>query len=215
MIGTGFADREISGGVVKVRTGPWLSDPLRQRYFAIAIVGAVHVAVLWALAIGIRPDASMRVGGSQELQIRLLSPNLGPTVAPAPPLDWDFETPETVLVSEPQIAIAPDQEAGEGIVGSAITQKLAPRLDPQHVNQRPELPRTMGGIIAALSLRLRILVLPNGTVGNAQIVRSTGEGEIDRLAIETIKNSWRYLPASINGKPIEAWTTVLVSFAPF
>jgi hypothetical protein len=26
-------------------------------------------------------------------------------------------------------------------------------------------------------------------------------------------NSWRYLPASINGKPIEAWTTVIVRFA--
>lgn len=28
-----------------------------------------------------------------------------------------------------------------------------------------------------------------------------------------VMNSWRYLPASVNGKPIETWTTVIVRFA--
>ena len=109
--------------------------------------------------------------------------------------------------------MTPDQEAGEGIVAGAITQKLAPRLDPSHVNALPELPRTLGSV-AALTLKLRILVLPDGSVGDAQVVRSTGQREIDQLAIETVKNSWRYLPATVNGKPIEAWTTVIVRFAP-
>lgn len=113
----------------------------------------------------------------------------------------------------PAIDVTPDQEAGEGIVASGIIQKLAPRLDPAHVNALPELPRTLGSV-AALSLKLRILVLPDGSVGDAQVVRSTGQRDIDRLAIETVKNSWRYLPASVNGKPIEAWTTVIVRFAP-
>jgi protein TonB len=81
------------------------------------------------------------------------------------------------------------------------------------VNARPELPARLGSFVTALSLELRILVLPDGSVGDAQIVRSCGQEEIDRLAIETVKNSWHYLPASINGKPVEAWTSVIVRFS--
>jgi protein TonB len=101
-----------------------------------------------------------------------------------------------------------------GIAAVGIAEKLAPRLDPRHINARPELPHTLGSYVMALSLELRILVLPDGSVGDAQIVRSTGQGEIDQIAIETVKASWHYLPASINGKPIEAWTTAMVRFAP-
>ncbi|HEX4077320.1 MAG TPA: energy transducer TonB [Rhizomicrobium sp.] len=79
----------------------------------------------------------------------------------------------------------------------------------------PELPHTLGSYIMAVSLELRILVLPDGSVRDARIVRSTGQGEIDRIAIQTVEDSWRYLPASINGKAIGAWTTIIVRFKPF
>lgn len=190
-------------------------EQLRQRYVAIAIVALVHVLVLWVFGSGIRPGPAVPSVRSDELQVRILSPNLGPPVAPYPSLDWTFDTPAEVLVPEPQIVIAPDQEAGEGIVGRGITQRLAPRLDPKHVNARPELPHTMGGAIGAISVELRILVLPDGSVGDAKVVRSAGEADIDRLAIETVRNSWHYLPASINGKPVGAWTTVIIRFAAF
>jgi TonB family protein len=92
-------------------------------------------------------------------------------------------------------------------------QRLAPTLDPAHTNERPELPGTLGSIIASLSLRLRILVLPDGSVLDAVIQKSTGEAEFDKLAIDWVKDNWRYLPATVNGRPIEAWTTVIVRFA--
>ena len=188
-----------------------LSPARKPRYSAIVGVTTIHIAVLWVLAVGMQIRALP--AGIPELQLEFLSPNLGPRVAPAPPLDWDFKTPEEVLVPEPLITITPDQEAGEGIVASGIAQKLAPRLDPAHVNQKPELPSTLGSFVTALSLELRILVLPDGSVGDAQILRSTGQHDIDRITIQTVKDSWRYLPASVNGKPIEAWTTVIVRFA--
>jgi len=74
------------------------------------------------------------------------------------------------------------------------------------------LPHTLG-MVGALALELHILVLPDGSVGDAEVIKSTGEPEIDRLAIGTVTNSWSYLAASIGGRPIEAWTIVIVRFA--
>jgi TonB family protein len=210
----GLIDHEARGGPAIAGSVAWLSKPVPRRYLVVGLVALIHLLVLWALAVAIRPLAPVR-SGSTELQVQLLSPNLGPRQPLAPPLDWDFDAPEQVLVPEPQITIEPDLQEGQGIVGAAISQRLAPRLDPKHTNARPELPRTMGGIIAALSVELHILVLPDGTVADARVSRSAGESDLDRLAIQTVENSWRYLPASINGKPIEAWTTVIVRFAPF
>jgi outer membrane biosynthesis protein TonB len=56
--------------------------------------------------------------------------------------------------------------------------------------------------------------LTDGSVGDARIVHSSAEREIDQIAIETVKDSWHYLSASVNGKPIEAWTTGIVRFVP-
>lgn len=147
---------------------------------------------------------------STELDIKLLSPNLGPREALAPPLDWDFLQPEEIAVPAPEIAIAPEDPRGIG--ATAVRQKVPPRLDPVHTNEKPQLPHTLGAV-GALALELRILVLADGSVGQADIIKSTGDAEIDRLAIATVQNSWRYLPAEINGKPVESWTTVIVRFA--
>jgi len=197
------------GWIVTLRS---LSPTRSPRYVALIGVAAVHLAVLWILAAGMRfQTQSIRI---TEIQLDFITPNLASSGIPPAPTDWDFESPEDVVVPQPQITITPDQEAGEGIVATGIEQKLAPRLDPTHVNQRPELPASLGSFVTALALELRILVLPDGSVGDAQVARSTGQGEIDRIAIETVKGSWRYLPGSINGKPIEAWMTVIVRFTP-
>lgn len=72
---------------------------------------------------------------------------------------------------------------------------------------------TFGSVLASLTLRLRLLVLPDGSVFDAKVEKSTGEAEIDQIAIGWIRGNWRYLPATVNGRPITAWTTVIVRFA--
>jgi TonB family protein len=191
----------------------WIGGRPRRRYAAIGTAAIIHLIVLWAFSAGIRTGAPF-AKTQQELQVGFLSPNLGPREPLAPPMDWQFQSPEDVLVPEPAINIASAESASGAVAATAITQKLAPRLDPTHTNERPELPRSLGGLVEALSLQLRIFVLSDGSVANAQVVKSTGEGDIDRLAIVTVQNSWRYLPASVNGKPIDAWMTVVVRFAP-
>jgi TonB family protein len=92
-------------------------------------------------------------------------------------------------------------------------QTVSPRLDPDHVNDRPELP--LSSLVAGshVSVVLRILVRPDGRVAEAEIVRSSGDYEVDRITANYVTNHWSYLPASVNGVPIEAWITAVVRFA--
>ncbi|HEX4158030.1 MAG TPA: TonB family protein [Rhizomicrobium sp.] len=143
--------------------------------------------------------------------MRLISPNLVSRGIPAPPTDWDFLTPDELPVPEPVIDIMPEQQAPGNDGAAVIRERLPPRIDPTHANERPELPRTVA-MIGALVLELRVLVLPDGSVGDARVIKSTGEPEYDRIAIETVKGSWRHIPATAGGKPIEAWTTIMVRF---
>jgi TonB family protein len=182
----------------------------RRRCAVIVCVVVIHLGLFWLVA-NLRPVAW--VANGHELQVNLISPNLGPREPFAPSLDWQFQQPEDVVVPEPDITITPDQEAGEGIVADAITQRLAPRLDPTHLNVRPSLAGSFSGTAAASSLMLRVLVEADGSVGNAEVVRSAGDAEADRTAINFVMANWRFLPASVNGKPIEAWMTVIVRFA--
>ncbi len=211
MRATTFSDR-ITGRSETTPAADASAGRQAQRFVAIGLVALIHGIVFVVLARSFVPAFPAR--SAEEIQVNFLSPNMGPREPLAPPLDWTFETPQDVVVPQPELAITPDQEGSEGIVASAIDQNLPPRLDPAHVNERPELPGTFGDLIKGLSLQMRLRVLADGSIAQARIVRSTGEGAIDRLAIDCVRNRWRYLPASINGKPIEAWMTVIVRFAP-
>ena len=80
-----------------------------HHFAAIGVVVAIHIAWLWAMVAGIRVSPAVIL--SHELEVRLISPNLGPEEAYAPPLDWQFQDPQMPLVPEPEINIAPDRQA--------------------------------------------------------------------------------------------------------
>jgi len=185
-----------------------------KRYAAVALVLVIHFGVFWIATTAMRfgvPGAG-KAGNSSELEVHLISPNLVSRGIPAPPTDWDFLAPTDVPIAEPEIDIIPEQQASGDVGVTSTRLKLPPRFDPTHVNDKPELPRSVA-MIGALSVELEILVLPDGTVGDAKVVKSTGQPDIDRIAIETVEGSWRYIPATVGGKPVEAWTTIIVRFA--
>lgn len=186
------------------------ASTFRRHYAAIGCVIVVHAILFWALTT-MKPVVPPII--PHELQVNVISPNVGPKEPLAPPLDWQFQDPENVVVPMPDITITPDQEGGEGIVASAITQHLAPRIDPAHLNVRPALVGSLSGKPVDSSLTLRILVSADGSVGTAEVLRSAGDAETDREAINFVVNNWRFLPASVNGRPIDAWMTVIVRFA--
>jgi TonB family protein len=92
-------------------------------------------------------------------------------------------------------------------------QVVPPRLDSRHVNTLPDLPYGLNGKVGAAVIMLRLLISPDGDVEDAKILKSSNVADLDRITLDFVKKNWRYLPPSMGGKPIEAWTTAFVRFA--
>ena len=194
-----------------VRSGRSAPLAAGERVMLLAAIAALHVIAFLLLSSSLRIVAPLLHEG--ELQITVFRPALPPHAAPAPPT-LSFSLPAAPDVTAPNIAISPEAGSGTGASTSEIQARIAPILDPSHANERPELPGSFGALIAAASLKLRLLVLPDGSIFNAHVLRSTGEADMDRVAIQWIEGNWRYLPAVVNGRPVTAWITVIVRFAP-
>lgn len=58
---------------------------------------------------------------------------------------------------------------------------------------------------------LKVLVLANGTVGDVEVVRSSGYTQLDAAALVEV-GAWAYIPAIQNHRPVAAWTLVAINF---
>lgn len=59
---------------------------------------------------------------------------------------------------------------------------------------------------------LKVLVLPNGQVGDVAVLRSSGFAQLDAAALTGV-GGWYYVPAVRRHRPVPAWTAVRVHFA--
>ena len=84
----------------------------------------------------------------------------------------------------------------------------APRADPAHPKPSPINLPIDGQNRLAGSLIMKILVRSDGTVADAAVVRTLRRPGADAAAINFIKAQWKFLPALLDGRPIEYWTRV-------
>jgi len=60
-------------------------------------------------------------------------------------------------------------------------------------------------------VRLKVRVSPGGVAEEVQLARSSGHDLLDEAARSAVK-TWRFLPATQGGLPVEAWVVVPVRF---
>lgn len=80
------------------------------------------------------------------------------------------------------------------------------------VNPKPPYPlvaRRMGtqGVVV-----LRVFVHPDGRVGEVTVSQSSGSDLLDDSALRTVREQWRFLPARLDGQPVESWVEVPIRF---
>lgn len=89
---------------------------------------------------------------------------------------------------------------------------IPPRSDAAHLsNPAPVYP--------AVSRRLReqgrvlfdVYILPDGTVGEIKLKRSSGFARLDDAALEAVRQ-WRYVPAKRGDQPIPFWYVQPIDF---
>jgi len=160
-----------------------------QRISVLTAIAVLHLIAFFQSSSSLRIVQPLLKEG--ELQMIVFNPGRPPRTSPALPTKLMFKMPEAADVVAPDIQISPEPGIGRGASTNEVQSRIAPILDPSHANERPELPGTFGALIAALSLRLRLLVLPDGSIFDAHVVRSTGEADIDRVAIQWVETKLR------------------------
>jgi protein TonB len=86
------------------------------------------------------------------------------------------------------------------------------RLDPRRPLTQPAYPAPDIRAGNEGNADIEVYVLPNGRVGDARIVRSTGHPRLDQAAIEEAKKSWRLIPATRDGVAFAQWHRLRVVF---
>lgn len=126
------------------------------------------------------------------------------------------EAPGTSIVQGSRVRPSAGPNAGPagrawgGTPGTPAGQGsfAAPRFERQRKPRYPEAARR-GGIEGTAIVKAH--VLNDGSVGVAEIRRSSGYSDLDRAALEAIRES-RFIPAERSGRPVAVWIEIPVQF---
>jgi TonB family protein len=106
-------------------------------------------------------------------------------------------------------AISPASQAA--FVEAMRTNAPDPRPDPSIPHRINFYPLIAQRFSQQGDVDVKLWVLADGTIGNVQVVRSSGYTQLDAAAVIGV-GGWRYIPAARNHKPVASWTTVRVRF---
>lgn len=160
-----------------------------------------------------------------------------PVQSPAPPTPASERAPSSAAerpasaASNVQIAAATDAPApgatpsGPAVATAAmsVAAKSAAPVDPAAVvppradASQLDYPAPVYPVISRrLGEQGRVLldvhILPDGSVGEIRLKRSSGHARLDDAAIEAVRR-WHYLPARRGGEPIPWWYVQPIAFA--
>jgi len=93
-----------------------------------------------------------------------------------------------------------------------LPQVTPPRIDASQLdNPAPVYPPAARRLREQGEVLLSVYILPDGSVGEIRLKRSSGHARLDRSALEAVKR-WRYVPASRGGEPIPYWYVQPIAF---
>jgi protein TonB len=78
-------------------------------------------------------------------------------------------------------------------------------------NVKPVYPRMSQRLGEQGTVVLRVLVRGDGTAGAVEVKSSSGFTRLDQSAVDAVK-TWRFNPATIDGKPVDEWYQVPIPF---
>jgi periplasmic protein TonB len=198
---------------------------LTRRGIIFVAIAVFHVVLLWGINSGMSKTLVDAVLGP--IETRMIE-ELPDTDEPPPPPPPKIETPPP-FVPPPEIAIELPAEATQSTAIQAVTTqrpvaapppvaaptpvpRTAPRSDPRRPLSQPEYPPSSRRAGEAGTVILEVLVMENGRVGDARVKQSSGFPRLDEAAVREVKRSWRLVPGTENGKPVQMWGQFAVTF---
>ena len=152
-----------------------------------------------------------------------VSPFVEPKVTPVEPPKPKLTSPPKVIIEMPQITVA--REPSENtitatatpsgntipIVTGAGVDRAPVSIAATHTTPPYPAPARRAGIEGIVTLRLTVLA--DGHVGQAEVAVSSGHGLLDEAAQAWIVGHWTYKPALKDGVPAVSHATALVTFS--
>ncbi|MFC4763957.1 energy transducer TonB [Dyella koreensis] len=203
--------------------------PDRVRIAALSAAIAVNLAVLLAALRPMAPQFVESLRHPESMQLTwLTAPEVKPDpppveMAPAvktPPTPHTHVTPRSVppvavptddgsLAAPPVTAtpsIEPPTTATPTADAAPIEATLAYRSSPLTFPSIAIRKHMHGTVL------LRVLVNEDGKPVEVSVEQSSGEPVLDRSAREQVLANWRFQPATVQGRAVQAWARVPVSF---
>jgi periplasmic protein TonB len=199
---------------------------LRRVPTPLALVGGIHLAVIWALLNGLQIHSAPSAT-PDDITAEVIDRPVPPVQTPQPPQfeprDFKFTEPQPppfvvdtteslppVIFEDRPTALEQTQNLG----GSAEPQPLinAAAVDPHHPLTHPPYPMASRHFAEEGGLVLDILVAADGHVRDAKVSRTSGFERLDEAAVSEAKQHWRLRPATRNGVAFEQWLTLRVVF---
>lgn len=170
-----------------------------RKITALSTAMVVHVGVfMFMLAPVMAPEAQDKEEETV-IDVVFLEP---PPPEPEPPVVFD----EPLAMSEPAPPPAPPAPPSPPVSDTGATEDPSyrklyqPKYPPAAVRRRLE-----GEVM------LRVLVGVDGSPLKISIDRSSRHRELDQAAMQAVKR-WKFNPEVKNGRPVEGWVLVPISF---
>jgi protein TonB len=197
----------------------------RRSLLFFAIVG-IHVALVWVLNSELSSKLVQLIGGPMETTIIDELQDADEPPPPPPPPDIDAPPP---FVPAPEVSISLAPETTTTAIQAVTNNRpppaapppapaarapvvVLPKADPRRGITQPEYPPASRRAGEAGSVQLRIFVLENGRVREAQVSVSSGFPRLDEAAVREAVRNWRLVPGTQDGKPAGMWHEIKVTF---
>ena len=211
----------------------YLHAPPKRKLLGLAGVVVLHALLFWAVQAGLTRTVIQKM--PNVVQALLLeekrpevppqppSPPVPPPPAPAPPPKTP--PPAFVLPAVTPVAVTPPQAiaavsaaaptttttTAAAATAAVATPAKAPVRTTAGVNitqcDKPDYPSASRRMEEEGTVGLRFLVGPDGKVIQSEIEKSSGYKRLDEAARAGLAKC-QFRPATVDGKPEQAWTTI-------
>lgn len=212
---------------------------MRLEPWALVLVAvAGHLLIVWA--VWQRADAPRTIKAPQEIELLRATPEVKPVAPPPhrpeppkaaaqpkqapPPVALRTAPATTALAPADTVRIAENLQAQKSsgpIVAAPPSSPLATKADEPVTeanafagylnNPPPVYPKSAQRQGLQGRVLLRVHVLANGQVGNAEIKQSSGKPVLDEAALAAVRG-WTFAPAKKGLTAIDGWATVPIDF---
>jgi len=186
------------------------------------VVAAMHVGVLYLIAssLGIVPSIAPTKTEATIINEERRQEEVIPQPDYVPPRSDSVvvpDDPQPDLVFEQEVITGPPPvitDGDETTGGSAMVQPVivGVRPDSRYPLSQPPYPPSAVRAGNVGSAEIEIYVLPDGRVGDARLIKSTGFDALDRSTLDEAKRKWRLKPATRDGVPFAEWHRMRVTF---